>query len=497
MADERDNEFEASASHSHESAEHEEHYDDDDEDTSTPERGKTAAPSGVDLDLHPKPQGAVRVKKSIGLFVALGGFVLLMVIALAIATHKGVQPAGASKARPAQSAAALGPQMSAKMQEQARQSKVDAARANGTDLEDGETPSGGTKTGDVGDDLNVPPMKVVPRNGQNRAGNNGGQGGSNGPRPLTAREQAEEDAYKAELAAMNAPMTAKAGSGGGGFGGGSQSGSGPGSVLGTLSQALAKTAGAGLQQGQGGALGGPGGAFGQPTGDDQNKQGDKADFVTKAKGNRESVYLKQTRVSPISPYEIKAGWDIPATLEQFVNSDLPGEVRGLVRENVYDTATGHYLLIPQGSRVIGTYNHRIAYGQTGIQVIWTRLIYPDGTSINLEGMVGEDARGQSGFRDKVDNHYARLVGFALLTSAFSAGIELTQNQNNSQIGVLSPSQTVTQALGQQLGELGITITNRNLNIQPTIKISVGYRFNIRVDRDIAFSEPYTPERAMN
>ncbi len=80
------------------------------------------------------------------------------------------------------------------------------------------------------------------------------------------------------------------------------------------------------------------------------------------------------------------------------------------------------------------------------------------------------------------------MGFAILTSAFSAGIELTQNQN--QTGVLTTQQTVTQALGQQLGELGIGITNRNLNIQPTIKISVGYRFNIRVDRDIAFAEPY-------
>jgi hypothetical protein len=78
-----------------------------------------------------------------------------------------------------------------------------------------------------------------------------------------------------------------------------------------------------------------------------------------------------------------------------------------------------YLLIPQGSRLIGTYNHRVAYGQRGLQVIWTRLIYPDGTSINLEGMIGQDAQGQSGFRDQVDNHYARLIGFALLRKKFS------------------------------------------------------------------------------
>ena len=175
-----------------------------------------------------------------------------------------------------------------------------------------------------------------------------------------------------------------------------------------------------------------------------------------------------------------------------MNSDLPGEIKALVRSNVYDTASGRYLLIPQGSRLIGTYNHRVAYGQRRIQVIWTRLIYPDGTSINLQGMIGQDAQGQSGFRDKVDNHYARLIGFALLTSAFSAGIELSQNQQSSSFAYPSTSQIATQALGQQLGELGMEVTRRNLNIQPTIKIRIGYRFNVRVNKDIAFEEPYSP-----
>ncbi len=504
MADEKDNELHPKAPLPVRGMEVDDTSDDEDEDEEEEQtgkatsRGKVAAPAG--MDLHPKPQGAVRVKKSIGLFVALGGFVLLMIIALAIATHKGVAPTGSSKPRPTQSAAALGPQMSAKMEEQAKQSKDGAAGVPGSPA------TNGTGTGDVGDDLNVPPMKVVPRGGVVQPGTvgsmgangvrtNGVQGGAappTGPRVLTPSQQAAEDAYTAEQLAMKAPMAAKAGgSSTGGLGGGS----GPGSVVGSLTDALMRSASGGMQGSPGaGALAGlqagAGGLGGAGQSDDQNLQGNKGDFITKAKGKRESVYLNETRVSALTPFEIKAGWDIPATLDQAVNSDLPGEIRGIVRENVYDTATGHYLLIPQGSHVIGTYNHRVAYGQTGVQVIWTRLIYPDGTSINLEGMMGLDARGQSGFRDKVDNHYARLVGFAILTSAFSAGIELTQNQN--QTGVLTTQQTVTQALGQQLGELGIGITNRNLNIQPTIKISVGYRFNIRVDRDIAFAEPYAP-----
>ena len=95
---------------------------------------------------------------------------------------------------------------------------------------------------------------------------------------------------------------------------------------------------------------------------------------------------------PLGPYEIKAGWVIPAVLQQALNSDLPGEIRALVRESVYDTATGKYLLIPQGARLVGSYSARVSYGQNGIQVIWDRIIFPDGSSIVLDGMTGQDAK---------------------------------------------------------------------------------------------------------
>jgi type IV secretion system protein VirB10 len=186
------------------------------------------------------------------------------------------------------------------------------------------------------------------------------------------------------------------------------------------------------------------------------------------------------------------GWDIPAILEQGINSDLPGEVKALVRSNVYDTATGKYLLIPQGSRLVGVYDSQIAYGQSRLQAIWSRIIYPDGSSINLDGMMGQDIQGMAGFHDKVDNHYKRLVGFALLTSAFTAGIELSQRQNTSLLSTPTAGQTASSAVGQQLGELGTEVTRKNLSIQPTVKIPIGYRFNVRVNRDILFETPYIP-----
>jgi hypothetical protein len=86
-------------------------------------------------------------------------------------------------------------------------------------------------------------------------------------------------------------------------------------------------------------------------------------------------YPKLTRTAPLSRFEIKAGWEIPAVLEQALNSDLPGELKALVTSNVYDTGTGQFLLIPQGSRLVGVYDSRIGYGQDGAHVIWDRIIF--------------------------------------------------------------------------------------------------------------------------
>jgi type IV secretory pathway VirB10-like protein len=224
----------------------------------------------------------------------------------------------------------------------------------------------------------------------------------------------------------------------------------------------------------------------------QNGQSQKDRFLQKARSHTTENYLKSTRTDPLSRYEIKAGWDIPATLEQAIDSDLPGEVKALVRSNVYDTATGRYLLIPQGARLLGTYNSVISYGQARVQVVWTRVIFPDGSSINLDGMSGHDNEGRAGFHDQVNNHYARLVGFAVLTSAFAAGLELSQRQNSSLLTTPTAGQTASAAVGQQLTELGAEVTRRNLNIQPTIKVRVGYKFTVRVNRDMLFDAPYTP-----
>jgi len=204
-------------------------------------------------------------------------------------------------------------------------------------------------------------------------------------------------------------------------------------------------------------------------------------------------WLNIAPIDAIEANESQAGKTLKhALVRAKLNSDLPGEIKALVTANVYDTATGQYLLIPQGSRLIGAYDSNIAYSQESLQVVWHRIIYPDASSIDLGGMIGQDAAGASGFRHDVDRHYSRLIGSTILSSLFSAGFQLSQNRGGTILQTPTTGEIAANAVGQQVSQVGAEITRKNLNIQPTVKIPVGYRFNVRVNRDILFNGPYDP-----
>jgi type IV secretion system protein TrbI len=222
----------------------------------------------------------------------------------------------------------------------------------------------------------------------------------------------------------------------------------------------------------------------------QNDQEQKGDFGQQHV-KEESEYLGRERKAALGKYEVKAGWLIPAVLEQQLNSDLPGLIRALVRENVYDTVSGKYILIPAGSTLVGIYNSHVGYGQKALQAVWRRVIFPDGSSLSLGGFEGDDSEGAAGFRDQVDNHWVRIFSGALLTSLFAAGIEISQGQNSSVLTQPSYGQQIGQAVGQQVGQVGVEVTRRNLNIQPTIVVRPGYRFFVRVEKDLLFRAPYS------
>ncbi len=453
-------------------------------------------PEGIKAPVmtDPKAPAGTKMRKEVRFGAIALGTLILLAIVVGILDHsakkRAAGVASATSDKPIRSAATSADKLTDRLEADARKKRSDRGLdgIHGSNAGGGviaETPNG-VPDGDVGHELNLPPTKIA----QTR-------GGQNGPHQPSAAKLRRAEAEAQELAARNSSLS-KGGSSGGSRGG-SASATQPNSIeaLGKLASQLGVNSNSLSRAGSGG-MGAAGGAGGVG---DQNNQGDKLSFLDKSRApSAEPTFAQVSRVDALSRYEIKAGWDIPATLEQGMNSDLPGDVRGIVRENVYDTATGHYLLIPQGSRVIGSYNSRVSYGQRGLQVVWTRLIYPDGSSIDLGGLNGQDVRGLSGFRDKVDNHYGKLIAIAAVTSIFAAGVELSQRQNNGGTGAVyaqpTVNQTISAAVGQQIGQLGTTIAQKQLNVQPTITIPIGYRFTIRVRKDLIFDAPYSERQAV-
>ncbi len=205
-------------------------------------------------------------------------------------------------------------------------------------------------------------------------------------------------------------------------------------------------------------------------------------------------YLLHTRVKAVSPYEVKAGTVIPSVMLGGVNSNLPGQITAQVAQNVYDTATGQYLLIPQGTKLVGNYDHQVASGQSQVLVIWNRLIYPDASSVTLAGMPGTDQSGYAGFKDKTNNHFWPTFRNALMLSAITAGVQLSQPRAQQGDFSYSSQQMAAGALGQQMAQLGMATVGRGLSQAPTLTIRPGYVFNVMINKDIILP-PWQPESA--
>jgi type IV secretion system protein VirB10 len=219
----------------------------------------------------------------------------------------------------------------------------------------------------------------------------------------------------------------------------------------------------------------------------QNRQDQKQAFVanTGDSATRNPAGLQ----SPTSPYQVMAGTVIPAALVTGINSDLPGQVIANVTEAVYDTATGRFLLIPQGSRLIGRYDSQVSFGQRRVLLVWTRLILPDTSSISLDRLPGIDPAGYAGLEDGVDWHWDRILAGAALSTLLGVGAELAAPERGGSDGkvIIATRQGVQDSVNQ----VGQEITKRNVSIQPTITIRPGFPMRVMVNKDLIL-RPYQP-----
>ncbi|HKQ10905.1 MAG TPA: TrbI/VirB10 family protein [Rhizomicrobium sp.] len=197
-------------------------------------------------------------------------------------------------------------------------------------------------------------------------------------------------------------------------------------------------------------------------------------------------YVAKPIQSPLSPYEIKAGTVIPAALITGINSDLPGEIIAQVSENVFDTVTGRYLLVPQGSRLVGKYDSLISYGQNRALVVWNRLILPNGNSIDLEAMPGTDQSGTAGLEDRTDHHRGAFAGALAVSTLLSLGPSTVQSiaqsgQSGSNTNIYT---SPAAALGSNTSHIGENMLNRELNRPNTITVRPGWPLNVLINRDL-------------
>ncbi|MCP1469358.1 type IV secretion system protein VirB10 [Sphingobium sp. OAS761] len=186
-------------------------------------------------------------------------------------------------------------------------------------------------------------------------------------------------------------------------------------------------------------------------------------------------------VAPVSPNSLLAGSVIAASLITGLNSDLPGMVTAQVTQNVFDTVTGNILLVPQGARLIGKYDSVVAFGQRRALVIWQRLILPDGSSVRLDNMPATDAAGYGGLADNVDFHTWTLLKGVAIATMLGVGSELTISGENDLV------QAIRQSAQSNTARAGDRITQRNLDIQPTITIRPGAPVRVLVTRDLVLA----------
>lgn len=219
------------------------------------------------------------------------------------------------------------------------------------------------------------------------------------------------------------------------------------------------------------------------TWEQQNRQSEKQAWLDE----QQSVEFSYDGL--LTTWDLAQGSVIPLTLVTGLNTDMPGEIVGLVRQNIYDTLTGTNIVIPKGSRVIASYDSSVAFAQERVAIAWNRLITPDGYVYTLPGFLGVDGEGYSGNEDKHSNHIWSMIGGAMLASI----IDLGTNSSASLIDNYSTYYPVMSPLGQVMlaganatGDVADQYVEKLINRQPTIWIRPGAQITMLVTENINF-----------
>lgn len=183
--------------------------------------------------------------------------------------------------------------------------------------------------------------------------------------------------------------------------------------------------------------------------------------------------------APASRWQLSAGSVIAASLLTGLNSDVPGMVVAQVTEPAFDSASGREVLVPQGARLLGRYDNRVAFGQRRAMLVWERLVMPDGSSLALDNAPATDVSGYAGVADRVDFHTWRLLKGIGMSTLLGVGTELRFGSADS--GLVEVLRDAVQSNADRAGQ---KIVERNLDVAPTITVRPGFPVRVLLHRDL-------------
>lgn len=181
---------------------------------------------------------------------------------------------------------------------------------------------------------------------------------------------------------------------------------------------------------------------------------------------------------------LQAGTLVSGALVTGLRSDLPGMAIGQITDDVFDSVTGRHLLVPKGSRLIGNYDADVAFGQSRVLLVWSRLILPNGRSIALDEMTATDAQGFSGLQDAVDNRWGERLRTAALTTLLAVGSSAGVSSRDDAL-----ARALTQGVSGSVSAFGEGLIEKGLAVPPRLTIRPGFTFRVIVSRDLVL-EPY-------
>lgn len=183
-------------------------------------------------------------------------------------------------------------------------------------------------------------------------------------------------------------------------------------------------------------------------------------------------YASSSYYAPSSAV-LQAGTMFPAMLHTGINTDHEGQVIAMIQSDIYDTATGSTLLIPMGSKIIGSYAAGAKDNSDRVSVTFSSIVFPDGGSYSIgNSMIAVDDQGYSGIRGKLNKHMDAAIGKTIVNGLLSAGI--------TALSTIGTNRATIDTSGIQ------QLMQNSTSISPTVTIEPGYTFNIFVTQPVSF-----------